>query len=138
MQIPPMSDRKRVPAAYDTIDMAGIGVKPATRSGPYFRSVWTWAAETMSTTSSQLARTKPPLPRSDLYARAFSGSSTIEAHARTGSPPFRSRAARNRSRRTPRTYGYRTLIGEYRYQLNEAPRGQPRGSYSGTSGPFEG
>ena len=31
---PPISDRKRVPAVYETIDMAGIGEKPTIRSGP--------------------------------------------------------------------------------------------------------
>ena len=30
-----MSDRNRAPTACDTIDIAGIGEKPATRSGPY-------------------------------------------------------------------------------------------------------
>jgi hypothetical protein len=29
-----MSEKKRVPALYDTIDIAGIGVQPTTRSGP--------------------------------------------------------------------------------------------------------
>ena len=46
--------------------MAGIGLKPATRSGPYFRIVWTWAAATSWTASAQEARTKPPFPRWDL------------------------------------------------------------------------
>ena len=34
----------RAPEACETIDIAGIGEKPATRSGPYFLIVWTWAA----------------------------------------------------------------------------------------------
>ena len=46
--------------------MAGIGLKPAMRSGPYFLIVWTWAAAAISVTSFQLARRKPPLPRRDL------------------------------------------------------------------------
>ena len=32
---PPISDRNRAPTACDTIDIAGIGENPATRSGPY-------------------------------------------------------------------------------------------------------
>ena len=46
--------------------MAGMGEKPATRSGPYFLIVWTCAAATISAASSQVARTRPPLPRADL------------------------------------------------------------------------
>jgi hypothetical protein len=29
-----MSEKKRAPEAWETIDIAGIGEKPATRSGP--------------------------------------------------------------------------------------------------------
>ena len=54
------------PDACETIDIAGIGEKPATRSGPHFLIVCTWAAATSSVASSQLARTRPPLPRADL------------------------------------------------------------------------
>ena len=43
----------RAPEACDTIDIAGIGEKPATRSGPYFLIVCTWAAATSSVASSQ-------------------------------------------------------------------------------------
>ncbi len=57
---------KRAPEACDTIDIAGIGEKPATRSGPHFAMVWTYAAATISVASSQLARTRPPFPRADL------------------------------------------------------------------------
>ncbi|TWL86758.1 hypothetical protein CHCC15291_0679 [Bacillus licheniformis] len=39
---------------------------------------------------------------------------------------------------TPRTYGYFTRSGLYIYQEKLAPRGQPRGSKSGISGPVEG
>ena len=46
--------------------MAGIGEKPATRSGPYFLIVWTCAAATISLASSHVARTSPPLPRAAL------------------------------------------------------------------------
>ena len=33
--MPPIIDRNRVPAAYDTCDIAGMGENPTTRSGPY-------------------------------------------------------------------------------------------------------
>jgi len=46
--------------------IAGIGLNPAIRSGPHVRIVCTCAAAANSTASSQLARTKPPLPRADL------------------------------------------------------------------------
>jgi hypothetical protein len=49
------------------------------------------------------------------------------AQASTGSPS-RPRASRNISISTPRTYGYFGRTGEYTYQENDAPRGQPRGS----------
>jgi hypothetical protein len=91
--------------AEDTIDMAGIGEKPAIRSGPCSRMVWTWAAATISSASSQLARTRPPLPRARLYRRAFSGSETMLAPAATGSPPVAALAARYISSSRPRTYG---------------------------------
>ena len=35
-------------------------------------------------------------------------------------------------------YGYFTRKGEYVYQEKLAPRGQPRGSWSGMSGPVDG
>ena len=57
---------KRAPEACETIDIAGIGENPATRSGPYFLIVWTWAAAMISVASSHVARTSPPLPRADL------------------------------------------------------------------------
>src|SRR5262249_24731074 len=117
--------------------MAGIGEKPANRSGPYVLMVYTCAAAMSSVASSHVARTRPPLPRTALYRRAASGSSTMDAHASTGSPS-RDLASRYISSRTPRTYGYRTRVGEYVYQENAAPLGQPRGSYSGRSGPTEG
>ena len=56
----------RAPEACETIDMAGMGENPATRSGPHFLMVWTWAAATISEASSQVARTSPPLPRAAL------------------------------------------------------------------------
>ncbi len=61
--MPPTRDVKRAPEACDTIDIAGIGEKPATRSGPQRLIVWTYAAATSSATSSHDARTSPPLPR---------------------------------------------------------------------------
>ena len=36
------------PEACETIDIAGMGENPATRSGPYFLIVWTCAAATIS------------------------------------------------------------------------------------------
>jgi hypothetical protein len=53
------------------MDMAGIGEKPITRSGPYLRTVWILAAAISSLTSSQVERTSPPSPRRDLYFRAI-------------------------------------------------------------------
>ncbi|PNG90381.1 hypothetical protein SMF913_25846 [Streptomyces malaysiensis] len=102
--MPPISDMKRAPAAKDAMDIAGIGEKPATRSGPYVLMVLTCAAATNSATSSQSARTRPPLPRARLYARAFAGSRVISAQAATGSPS-RPRASRHSFSRAPRTYG---------------------------------
>ncbi len=56
----------RAPDAWETIDIAGIGENPATRSGPHFWIVWTYAAAIISVASSHEARTSPPLPRADL------------------------------------------------------------------------
>ena len=64
----------RAPTAWLTIDIAGIGEKPATRSGPYFLMVWTWAAAAISAASHPSARTNPPFPRAALYRFDFSGS----------------------------------------------------------------
>ncbi|CFR99143.1 Uncharacterised protein [Mycobacterium tuberculosis] len=61
----------------------------------------------------------------------------MSAQAATGSPK-RAFASRYISTSTPRAYGWRTRVGEYVYQENAAPRGQPRGSYSGRSGPTDG
>ena len=47
-----------------TIDIAGIGENPTTRSGPCLAAVKTFAAAIMSFTSFQLVRKNPPLPRS--------------------------------------------------------------------------
>ncbi|CAB4597443.1 unannotated protein [freshwater metagenome] len=58
-----MRDTKRAPAACDAIDIAGIGEKPKTRSGPYFLIVCTCAAAIISEISPHCARTNPPLPR---------------------------------------------------------------------------
>ena len=44
------------------------------------------------------------------------------------------RAARQSSSRLPRTYGYFSRAGEYVYHENDAPRGQPRGSWFGPVG----
>ncbi len=85
--------------------IAGMGLNPATRSGPNASIVCTCAAAAISTASAQLARTSPPLPRALLYRPASSGSDTIAAHARTGSPPWRAFGSRNICSSTPRTYG---------------------------------
>ncbi len=63
---PPISEMKRLPAANETGDIAGIGVKPATRSGPCSRIAWTVAAAISSVASSHVQRTNPPRPRSPL------------------------------------------------------------------------
>ena len=54
---------KRAPAACEAIDIAGMGEKPKTRSGPCSLIVCTWAAAMISMTSAHEARTSPPLPR---------------------------------------------------------------------------
>ena len=97
-----MSEVNRAPEAWLTIDIAGMGEKPATRSGPHCLMVCTLAAATISAASPHEARTSPPLPRADLYRLAFSGSPTMSAQASTGSPR-RCLASRYISRRTPRT-----------------------------------
>ena len=61
--VPPISEMNRAPTAWETIDIAGMGENPATRSGPYVLIAWTWAAATISRASSQETRTRPPLPR---------------------------------------------------------------------------
>lgn len=76
----------RAPTACEAIDMAGIGEKPATRSGPWAAMVWTWAAAAISRASSHPMRTRPPLPRADWYRRRLAGSPVISAQAATGFP----------------------------------------------------
>jgi hypothetical protein len=61
---PPMRLMNRLPAANDTGDIAGIGVKPATRSGPCSRIACTVAAAISWVASSHEQRTNPPRPRS--------------------------------------------------------------------------
>ncbi len=101
----------RAPTPCETCDIAGIGLNPAIRSGPYRAIVYTCAAAAISTASSQVMRTSPPLPRADWYRRRLSGSSVISDHASTGSPSL-AFASRYISTRTPRPYGYRTRVGE--------------------------
>ena len=72
--------------AWLTMLIAGIGEKPATRSGPHALMVCTCAAATSSTASSHVARTRPPLPRAAYVAPAQVGVETISAQAATGSP----------------------------------------------------
>ena len=93
-----------MPTACETIDIAGTGENPTMRSGPYSEIVCTYAAETISSASSQEIRTRPPLPRALTYRRRRSGSPWMSAHAATGSPS-RARASRYSSTRTPRAYG---------------------------------
>ena len=95
---------KRAPAAWETMDIAGIGEKPVQRSGPYFSMVCTCAAAVISTASCHEARTRPPLPRACWNSRRFTGSLTIDSHAFTGSSWIRL-ASRYISSSTPRTYG---------------------------------
>ena len=63
---PPISEVYLAPAAWDAIDIAGIGENPAMRSGPYFLIVYTCAAAVISRASSQEVRTSPPWPRAAL------------------------------------------------------------------------
>src|SRR6185437_357794 len=104
----------------DTIDIAGIGEKPHTRSGPYRLIVWMFAAATISVASSHATRTKPPRPRIDLYFFALAGSSTIDAQASTG--PSVLRASRHSRTSRPRTIGCLRRLALYRYQLRRAAR----------------
>ena len=97
------------------MDIAGIGEKPTTRSGPYFLIVKTLAAAIISLTSSQFARTNPPRPRTVWYSLRFASDWAIEAQASTG--PMAARAARHSLSKRPRTSGYFTRLALYRYQL---------------------
>ena len=58
-----MSWVNRVPMQCETIDIAGMGLKPAMRSGPWVLMVCTLAAAAISIASDHPTRTKPPLPR---------------------------------------------------------------------------
>ena len=109
------------------MDIAGITEKPALRSGPYVFAVYSKDAAVISVASSQVERTKPPIPRADLYFFAFSGFSTIDFHASIGFLAV-FLASLQSSANSPRTYGYFTRNGLYKYQENVAPRGHPRGS----------
>src|SRR5699024_6652683 len=87
--------------------------------------------------SFQLARTKPAFPRAFTYFSRFTGSLTMLSHASTGFELL-SRSSFHNSYKSLRTYGYFTLTGLYVYQEKLAPRGHPRGSYSGKSSPVLG
>src|SRR3546814_17955290 len=65
-------------------DLAGIGEKPITRSGPYCFTVYRLEAAMISLASSQCTRAKPPMPRRVLYSLVLAGSSTMLAQASTG------------------------------------------------------
>ena len=131
-RVPPISDRKRVPAANDTGDIAGIGVKPPTRSGPCSRIACTVAAAISSVASSQSQRTNPPRPRSPGSGRRRPPA----ANAATGS------AADARAARQPRAGcpDVRVLQPGRRVRVpgERRARGQPRGSWSGRSGSVRG
>ena len=92
------------------MDIAGIGEKPTTRSGPNFLMVKALAAATISLASSQLARTKPPWPRLDLYCLANSGVWLICSQASTGLRVWR--ASRHNLASRPRIIGYLTRWAE--------------------------
>ena len=123
-----------MPAANDTGDIAGIGVKPPTRSGPCSRIACTVAAAISSRRLLPVAAHEPAAAALAAIARRRR---RPRANAATGSGAV-ARAARQRSSRLPRTYGYFSRTGEYVYQENDAPRGQPRGSWSGRSGSVRG
>ena len=101
MLTPPNNCRKREPPAYERYDMAGMGEKPKMRSGPYFLAVWSMPATTISVTSSQVVRRKPPLPRAFWMRVRFASSPMMEAYASTGLLP-EARSSRQKSSSTPR------------------------------------
>ncbi len=92
-----------------------MGEKPITRSGPWRLMVWMLAAATISLTSSQLERAKPPMPRTFWYSLRLASSLTMLVQASTG--PMVWRAVRHRRSRRARTMGYFTRLALYRYQL---------------------
>ena len=53
------------------MDIAGITEKPALRSGAVCFAVYNKDAAVISVASSHVERTKPPIPRADLYFFAF-------------------------------------------------------------------
>src|SRR3989344_4064799 len=116
MHTPPMRLRQREPAAYEIIDIAGMGEKPMMRSGPCFLMVYTLAAAIIWLTSSQVLRTKPPRPRCFCHSRLEASFSTMLAQASTGLLAS-AMAARKCLSRRPRTMGYFTRLALYRYQL---------------------
>src|SRR5699024_4312847 len=134
---PPINCIKRLPAAWLIMDIAGIGEKPTLRSGPYFITVYNVDAAINFVTSSQSTRTKPPLPLACLYDFAFSSSSTMLCYA-SNVLSYVLSASRHKRINCLRTYGYLTRKGLYIYHEKLAPRGQPRGSNSGISGPVVG
>ena len=131
---PPISDRKRLPAANDTGDIAGIGVKPPTRSGPCSRIACTVAAAISSLASSHVAADEPAAAA--LAAVAAVGRDLGERGDRVGAGCAARRASARAGCRA--CTGTCSRTGEYVYQENDAPRGQPRGSWSGRSGSVRG
>src|SRR3546814_19590594 len=87
--------------------------------------VYILAAATTSLTSSQLARTNPPIPRTDLYCSARPGVVQICSQARVGAMVLR--ASRHIRARRPRSMGYLMRLALYKYHEYDAPREQPRG-----------
>ena len=68
----------------------------------------------ISLTSSHVARTKPPRPRTFRYSPRFAGSSWIAAHAPTG--VLIARSLRHSFSSRERTSGCFTRLAEYMYQ----------------------
>ena len=102
---PPIGEVNRAPDAWLTIDIAGMGEKPATRSGPRCLIVWTLAAATISAASPHEARRQAALAARGLVAHGPSRDRPRRRlQASTGSPS-RCLASRYISSRTPRTYG---------------------------------
>jgi hypothetical protein len=96
------------------MDIAGMGEKPAMRSGPCSLMVWILAAAMISLTSSQVDRTKPPRPRRRVYEARASLAPTMAAQACTGSSE--ARLSRHSLSSALRTSGYFSRLALYRYQ----------------------
>src|SRR3546814_18706979 len=105
--------------------MAGIGEKPATRSGPYSLIVYAFAAAISSAASSQPTLTKPHRPRLDTQSRRFSGSCTMDRQAATGAFVARTLSHGRMSLARPR--GSWLLVTASRYKREERRVGREVG-----------